>query len=280
MPDPWFVTAFGAHYPALYAHRDEAEADRCLDLLPRLAPLEGSGPAAGLPLLDLGCGDGRHLVPLASLSVPVVGLDLSPPLLAGARRRLGDPGGASSAALVRGDMRRLPFCDASLGGVLSLFTAFGYFGPLGANDRVVAEVGRVLAAGGHWFLDYFDAGQVRRELEAAGAPARRDRVAGPCAVTETRRLGPAGEVVIKDVVLTPLPGREDEADALGVGPAGLSYREQVALFGLEDLDALAAAHRLERIAGAGGYEGEPLGGGSRWLLVYRRREAGARGEGA
>lgn len=275
MADPWFVTAFGAHYPALYGHRDEVEARLCLDLLPRLAPLSGAGPAAGRPLLDLGCGDGRHLAHLASLAVPAIGLDLSPHLLAGARRRLG--GKRDAAPLVRGDMRRLPFGDGSLGGVLSLFTAFGYFGPLAANGGVVAEIGRVLAAGGHWFLDYFDAGQVRRELEPAGVPALRERKVGPCAVTETRRLDSVGGVVLKDVVLTPLPGREDEAGALGVGPAGLRYQEEVALFALDELDALATGHQLDRVAAAGGYEGQPLGGGSRWLLVYRKRDSRAEG---
>ena len=55
---PWFATAFGAHYPLLYRHRDADEAARAVALLPTLAPLHE-------PILDLGCGDGRHLALLA-----------------------------------------------------------------------------------------------------------------------------------------------------------------------------------------------------------------------
>ncbi len=33
---PWYASAFGAHYPLLYRHRDETEARRCLQLLRQL----------------------------------------------------------------------------------------------------------------------------------------------------------------------------------------------------------------------------------------------------
>lgn len=262
MADSWCSRAFGAFYPVLYAHRDAAEARRCLDLLPRLAPLAAAG---GAPVLDLGCGDGRHLALLDAAGVRVVGLDLSAPLLRAARARGG------SAALVRGDMRALPFADRRFAAVLSLFTAFGYFGRTGekGGDReVAAGIGRVLAAGGHWFLDYLDADRVRAEL--AAGPRARDREAGPLAVREARRLE-AG-CVVKDVSLRPLPGREREAARLDVGPGGVRYTERVTLYGLADLDALAAAAGLRRVAGAGDYDGAPLGSGPRWLLAYRKEE--------
>jgi len=70
---PWYEAAFGAHYPLLYRHRDLAEAQRCLELLPSLAPLTNDG--AGI-ILDLGCGDGRHTAWLDQSGVDVVGLDL------------------------------------------------------------------------------------------------------------------------------------------------------------------------------------------------------------
>ena len=72
---PWYETAFAAHYPLLYQHRDEAEARHCVDLLPRLAPL-GEGT-----ILDLGCGGGRHLELIAARGGRAVGLDLSADLL-------------------------------------------------------------------------------------------------------------------------------------------------------------------------------------------------------
>lgn len=248
MSEAWFEKAFGAHYPRLYAHRDEEEARRCLDLLPRLAPLT----ASGLPVLDLGCGEGRHLQPLRDRGLPAVGLDLSADLLTRARRQHRD------LPLVRGDMRALPFSTEGFGAILNLFTAFGYFGPLAANAPVVAEIARCLCRGGHWFLDYLDADRVREEL--SGQPVRpRERRLGSVKVVETRRLTPRRDQVCKDVVMTLEPGAPP-----------LEYTEEVALFTLEEIDEVAAAHGLQRVAGAGDYDGGPLGQGDRWLLVYRK----------
>ena len=228
-------------------------------------------------MLDLGCGDGRHLPWLRERDLTVIGVDLSRPLLAAAAPR------APEVTFVCADMRRLPFRDGAFGAVLSLFTAFGYFGDgdvaLAADGTAVAEpgdaavaagIGRVLAAGGHWFLDYLDGDRVRAAL-SAGPDARR-RVAGPLAVRETRSLDPTGRAVLKDVILTARPDREAEAAALGVGGGGLDYRERVTLYTLVELDRLAAGGGMRRVAAAGDYDGTPLGRGPRWLLVYRKED--------
>ncbi|MCB1185166.1 class I SAM-dependent methyltransferase [bacterium] len=260
---PWFATAFGAHYPLLYRHRDADEAARAVALLPTLAPLHE-------PILDLGCGDGRHLALLAPQR-RTLGLDLSPHLLAAATAR---PDGAP-APLVRGDMRCLPLAAGSCGTVLSLFTAFGYFGPPAAHAAVVAGIARVLAPGGHWFLDYFDGEAVQAEL-GDGAPHGRERELGPVRVVEVRRYVAATRQVVKDVRLEARPGHEDAARAWGVGPAGLAYAEEVAVFTRAELDDLARAAGLAPAAAAGDYDGRPLGAGSRWILVYRQPERTAR----
>jgi len=64
--------------------------------------------AAG-SVLELGCGTGRVLVPLARAGVRVVGIDRSAPMLARAVRRLRRLRGEHRAALVIGDIRTLPF---------------------------------------------------------------------------------------------------------------------------------------------------------------------------
>lgn len=274
MAEPWYRQAFGAFYPLLYAHRNDDEARRCTQRLPQLAPLTDG---RALPVLDLGCGDGRHLPWLRAQGLTVIGLDLSRPLLAAATAR------APHAALVCADMLHLPCRDGAFGAVVSLFTAFGYFGegpgagalsaaggggaPAG-DAAVAAGIGRVLAAGGHWFLDYLDADNVRSELSAG--PGSRERTAGPLTVIETRSLDRTGAAVLKDVSLTALPGRQAEADALGVGAGGLAYRERVALYTVAELDRLAAGGGLRRVAAAGDYDGAPLGAGPRCLLVYRK----------
>jgi SAM-dependent methyltransferase len=59
------------------------------------------------PVLELGCGTGRITIPVARTGTRVVGIDRSAPMLARARQRLRRA--RLSAALVRGDIRQLPF---------------------------------------------------------------------------------------------------------------------------------------------------------------------------
>jgi len=58
MPDDWYEIAFGQIYPAVYAHRDEAEAVRVAQ---RLAPLV----VGASPVLDVACGSGRYMTAFA-----------------------------------------------------------------------------------------------------------------------------------------------------------------------------------------------------------------------
>lgn len=65
---------------------------------------------AGGPILELGSGTGRVTVPVArSTSAPLVGIDRSEPMLTHARRRLRRSRRLAHIALVRGDIRALPF---------------------------------------------------------------------------------------------------------------------------------------------------------------------------
>ena len=69
-------------------------------------------------VLDLGCGNGRHLVYLAKAGFEVTGLDISPTGLALARSWLGEEG--LEASLVRTDFKSpLPFRDGAFEAMLS-----------------------------------------------------------------------------------------------------------------------------------------------------------------
>ena len=72
----------------------------------------GLARQAGGPVLELGCGTGRVLVPLARAGMSMVGIDRSDRMLARARARLARGRTADSAWLVRGDIRALPFRPA------------------------------------------------------------------------------------------------------------------------------------------------------------------------
>src|SRR5437660_397236 len=85
----------------------------------------------GAMILDAGCGNGRHSLPLASAGFRVVGLDRSRPLLAAAQRAAG---GSKWPYFVRDSFTRLPFESAAFDAVLWLGTALGYLGEVG--DRL------------------------------------------------------------------------------------------------------------------------------------------------
>ena len=104
----------------------------------------------GLPkhvrILEIGCGRGIALPPLARLLEPVrlTGLDIEPRFLAEARERLDRAG--VEAELVPGDVRALPFPDAAFDLVIDFGTCYH----IARADLALHEVARVLAPGGRF----------------------------------------------------------------------------------------------------------------------------------
>jgi len=103
----------------------------------------------GSSILDLGCGFGRHAIPLAQRGYVVTGVDLSEYLLEVARDLAGRLG--ATASWLQQDMRKLgnlgPF-DACV----CLYTAFGYFAD-DENAEVLRRIREVLRPGGPLLLD-------------------------------------------------------------------------------------------------------------------------------
>jgi SAM-dependent methyltransferase len=104
-------------------------------------------------VLELGCGTGRILLPLARAGAAIVGIDRSAEMLARARRRLRRARLASPPRLARGDVRALPFGDGRFGLVIA---PYGLLQSL-LSDRdlaaTLASVHRVLAPGGTFGID-------------------------------------------------------------------------------------------------------------------------------
>lgn len=139
----WWESWFGEEYLELYPHRDLASARKEVAFaLDRLGP----NPT---PLLDLCCGSGRHSLRFVERGAVPIGLDYSAPLLELAHAR------NQTLRLVRGDMRELPFVDASFRSIVNFFTSFGYFLAEEDNFAVVAEIARTLAPGGRVLCDTF-----------------------------------------------------------------------------------------------------------------------------
>jgi SAM-dependent methyltransferase len=109
------------------------------------------------PCLELGCGTGRILIPVASAGVEVTGLDLSSPMVARARRKVAAlPDEVRRRIVVdEGDMR-----DFDLGRRFALiyipFRAFLHL--MTAADQIAAlrTIHRHLLPGGRLALNFFD----------------------------------------------------------------------------------------------------------------------------
>ena len=228
MSGSWYRDAFDALYLELYAHRDAAEAERVTHGL--LVPLG----LRGKQVLDLACGGGRYARALSDRGARVVGLDLSPALLAVAR---GAAAAAPSFALVRGDMLRLPFTAGSFDLVLSMFTSFGYFASADEDRAMLRGVRRVLRPAGTLLLDVFNAEGLPSTLQV-----ETERNASGTRVRERRRIDAERNAVVKEI-------------EVHAGDRVRRYVEQVRLWPRPALRAALAASGLDPVHEWGDYGG-------------------------
>jgi len=235
MTTDWYRHWFNEDYLLVYRHRDvessRAEVGFVLKVLK---------PAPGDPVLDLGCGSGRHTLALCERGMKnVIGLDLSADLLEEAGENLA--GCRNSVALVRGDMLRLPFRDEAFDCVGSFFTSFGYFMSDGENLAVLLEMARVLRRRGRVWLDYLNEENVR-----AGLQPETERTVEGLRVREERSVTRDGVRLEKTIHIT--------------GPGGEKvYRESVRLYSRDELVDLFACAGLKATECYGGYDGRSCG---------------------
>lgn len=97
-------------------------------------------------VLDLGCGAGRHLVPMLDAGFITEGVDISPNGLERASKRLASHPYTSLLTLQIASMNNLPYGDEVFDGVLSVNVI--NHGTLGLIRETFAEVFRVLKPGG------------------------------------------------------------------------------------------------------------------------------------
>jgi SAM-dependent methyltransferase len=165
--EPDFVRTTRAAYDAVavdYArHFPDELVGRPWDqaVLSAFAELVGDGPVA-----DVGSGTGRTTAYLHGLGVDVFGIDLSPGMLAVARRAY------PHLRLVVGSMLALGVADASLRGVVAYYSTI--YVPDERLGEVLAEFRRVLAPGGHLVLAFQVGDEPVRIREAFGRAVELD----------------------------------------------------------------------------------------------------------
>lgn len=107
--------------------------------------------------LDLACGHGRHARFLAPEVGVLVGVDRNPAYLARAQH--------SGAALVRGDLRALPFRPGSFDALYSWYSSLFMYGDE-ENERCLAAAVALLRPGGRMVVHHDNPARLARERSA------------------------------------------------------------------------------------------------------------------
>jgi SAM-dependent methyltransferase len=112
---------------------------------------------SGGPVLEVGCGTGRVLIPTARAGIEITGLDLSGDMLEVCRRKLeAEPQEVrSSVRLVQGDMRRFELAQ-TFRLVTLPFRPFQHLTTVEDQLACLGCIRRALAEGGKLILDIFN----------------------------------------------------------------------------------------------------------------------------
>jgi D-alanine-D-alanine ligase len=133
----------------------EAEIDAFLELV---------DVSPGTCILDLCCGQGRHLLELARRGFTnLYGVDRSHYLISRAKRVARQQGFV--ATFREGDARKLRFRDNTFDLVYLAGNSFGYFESAEDDIAVLAELRRILKPSGQLLIDFTDGDYLRRNFE-------------------------------------------------------------------------------------------------------------------
>jgi SAM-dependent methyltransferase len=212
--------------------------------------------------LELGCGTGRVLMPLARDGAELTGLDQSERMLARARRRVRRLARAARPGLVRGDMRGLPFTNRSFSLVLAPYGVLQSLTSDADLDAALGEAARVLKKRGTFGIDLVP------DLPAWRAYRKAVRLRG--------RLGAAGVTLVESVRQDRRRGLTIFDEEFIIRAGGRARRHQFSL----TFRTLPMEKMLARVARAGfaidAVQGDYRGaawhaGADVWLVIATRR---------
>lgn len=204
-----------------------------------IATLLGLKP--GDAVLDAPCGTGRISIPLSHLGLQVTGIDITPALLADARRD------APDLEWHEGDMRELPW-EGRFDAVVNFWGSFGYFGDEG-DETFAAAAFRALKPGGRFLVE----GHTIENLAAHFSPKGWMEVEG-LKVLEDRTWDPLTGCVEVDWTFV-RDGRET------------TRHSSIRIYSCPELVAMMRRVGFSEVCPYGGLDGSEYGIGKRLALV-------------
>lgn len=154
----WWKKAFGQIYldgflPLYSSEKTKIEVD-CV--------VKQMNLKKGDSVLDISCGSGRHSLVFAKKGLQVVGVDYSKEVLNEARKNA--KMNNLSIKFVKQDIRKLKI-EKKFDGAVMLGNSFGYFNEKD-NEKVVANIAKILKKNGKFFLDLPNTAGMFRNLSA------------------------------------------------------------------------------------------------------------------
>jgi SAM-dependent methyltransferase len=145
----WHSAMFDDHadvFNAISEHR--ADTGVLIQFLSNLLPQS----ALSLPLLDAGCGTGRHTASLAKLFPLVIGVDKSHAMLEIAQSK---NSAIPNCIFLHDDFQIPHFLPCQFGVILKCYTSVGYF-PETTELEITSRFYNMLRPGGYCILDTFN----------------------------------------------------------------------------------------------------------------------------
>lgn len=213
----WFEEWFNSeYYLKLYSHRNDVEAEACIDIIQRATQLHPEEKGDKIRALDIACGPGRHSISLAKRGFDVTAVDLSTSLLHHAHAQAQKE--KLQIRFLQLDMRSLDFRE-EFDLAVQLFSSFGYFDTVDEDFAVLQGARRALRDVGYYAIDLINP----QVLEKTLIPKSMRKIDKTVKVVEERQI--VEDRVEKTITITPKGER-------------LKYHESVRLYTPETIERL------------------------------------------
>jgi len=225
----------GRHYDLMFPRSDDIEF-----FLNQARTLGG-------PVLELACGTGRILEPIATAGFAATGIDLSPGMLVEARRKA--QAGATSSRYIQADIRQFSL-DERFALIFIAGNSIWHLLDIDSFDACMSRVRRHLAEGGRFIVDVFVPNlrrllvdpQIREPMSEYDDP----NGAGRVVVTQTSRYDAITQIMSARTFQRSTDGTETEGSL------------DLKMYFPQELQALLRHNGLRLLEAYGGYDKTPL----------------------